>query len=103
MYIDTDMLRMGADFSDSAATIIQRGAADFSSTRLSVGVFGDFEAARGFHGALTAAHQTHATTMDGHRTELDAIAQKATCAATMFLMQDEQAAGAVDAAGNSLT
>ena len=66
-------------------------------------MFGDFEAAHCFHGALTAAHQIHVTTMDGHRTELDAIAQKANCAANTFLVQDEQAAGDVKAAGNALS
>jgi hypothetical protein len=103
MYIDTEMLRMGADFSDSAATIVQRGAAEFSSVQLGVGVFGDFEAAHGFQGALGAAHETHATTMDGHRTELDGIAQKAAYAAKAFDTQDEQASCDINAAGNSLT
>jgi hypothetical protein len=103
MYIDTEMLRMGADFSDSAATIVQRGAAEFSSIQLGVGVFGDFESAHGFHGALVATHETYVTSMDGHRTELGAIAQKAAYAANAFATQDEQAAGDVNAAVNAVT
>jgi len=102
MYVDTDMLRMGADFSDSAATIVQRGANEFSSTQLGAGMFGDFDTARSFHGALTTAHQTHVTTMEGHRSELSALAEKATSAATTFVAQDGHAASDVEAAGSAL-
>jgi hypothetical protein len=102
MYVDTDLLRMGADFSRSAGTIAQRGATDLASTRLPTGIFGDFEAAHGFHNALTAAHQVHATTMAGHHADLEGLAEKANKAAATFLKRDAHLADDVTAAGTAL-
>lgn len=102
MFVDTELLRMGADFSRSAGTIAQRGAAEFASTGLSAGIFGDFEAAHGFHQALTVAHQVHSSTMAGHHVELEGLAEKATSAAATFHGQDQQAADDVMAAGIAL-
>lgn len=102
MFVDTDLLRMGADFSRSAGTIVQRGASEFGSTQLSAGIFGDFDAAQGFHQALTSAHQAHTSTMAGHHAELEALAEKAHTAATTFQAQDEQSAEDVAAARNLL-
>lgn len=102
MFVDTDLLRMGADFSRSAGTIAQRGAAEFASMQVGAGIFGDFEAAHGFHQALTAAHQVHSSTMAGHHVELEGLAEKANSAATTFHTQDQQAADDVTAAGSAL-
>lgn len=102
MYVDTDLLRMGADFSRSAGTIAQRGATEFGSTQFSPGIFGDFDAAHGFHCALSAAHQVHANTMAGHHAELEGLAEKASCAATTFQQTDENLATSVSAAGSAL-
>lgn len=52
MFVDTDLLGMGADFSQSAGAIVQRGAARLASTRPTAGIFADFDAAHGFHRAL---------------------------------------------------
>ncbi|WP_418287702.1 DUF2563 family protein [Mycobacterium adipatum] len=46
---------MGADFSQSAGAIAQRGADKFASSSLKAGIFGDFDAAHGFHQALSRA------------------------------------------------
>jgi Protein of unknown function (DUF2563) len=102
MFVDTDLLRMGADFSRNAGTIAQRGAAEFASTQLSAGTFGDFEAAHGFHQAVTAAHQVHSSTMDGHHVELEGLAEKANSAAATFHAQDQRAANDLTAAGSAL-
>ena len=102
MYVDTDLLRMGADFSRSAGNIAQRGAAQLASTQLSAGVFGDFDAAHSFHSALTTAHQTHVATMDSHRAELDTLAEKANSAATTFVAQDSQASSDLTAAESAM-
>jgi hypothetical protein len=102
MFVDADQLRMGADFSRSAGTIARRGAAEFASTGLSAGIFGDFEAAHGFHQALTVAHEMHCNTMAGHHVELEGLAEKATSAAATFHGQDQQAADDVTAAGSAL-
>jgi hypothetical protein len=102
MFVDTDLLRMGADFSRSAGTIAQRGATQFASTQLGAGIFGDFEAAHGFHNALSTAHRIHAGTMAGHNAELECLAEKANSAATIFHKRDASLADGVDAAGSAL-
>jgi hypothetical protein len=102
MFVDTDLLRMGAEFSRSAGTIAQRGATEFASTQFSAGIFGDFEAAHGFHSALSAAHQVHADTMEGHHAELEGLAEKAHSAATTFGKQDENLADGVSGAATAL-
>lgn len=102
MFVDTDLLRMGAEFSRSAGTIVQRGASEFGSIRLSPGIFGDFEAARGFHQALTSAHRMHSSAMAGHHAELESLAEEVHSAANTFQAQDEQSADDVAVAGNAL-
>ena len=101
MFVDTDLLHMGADYSRSAGTIANRGAVRFASTQLSTGIFGDFDAALDFHNALTTAHQTHSTAMDGHHVDLVALADKANTAAVAFVAQDEPARDDVMSAGSS--
>ncbi|WP_101948034.1 DUF2563 family protein [Mycobacterium sp. 3519A] len=98
MFVDTDLLRMGADFSQSAGTIAQRAAEKLASTQPTAGIFGDFEVAHAFHQALCRAHDTHITTMKGHRTELESLADKAACAAAIFTKQDESCGSAVESA-----
>jgi Protein of unknown function (DUF2563) len=102
MFVDTDLLRMGAQFSRSAGTIVERGATEFASTTFSAGIFGDFEAAHGFHSALSAARQVHADTMAGHHAELEGLAAKADSAATTFRKQDETLADGVSEAATAL-
>jgi hypothetical protein len=103
MFVDTDLLRMGADFSQSAGVLIQRGADQLASTQPTAGIFGDFEAAHGFHRALSRAHDSHVTTMQGHRAEFDSLAEKATSAAAVFVKQDETSGSALDSAGRDFS
>jgi hypothetical protein len=103
MLVNTDLLRMGADFSQSAGVIIQRGADQLASTQPTAGIFGDFEAAHGFHLALSHAHDRHVTTMQGHRAHFDALAEKATSAAAIFMKQDETSGSALDSAGRNFS
>ncbi|MGX9789763.1 DUF2563 family protein [Mycobacterium sp. MMS18-G62] len=99
MFVDTDLLRMGADFSQSAGAIAQRGADRLASTQPTAGIFGDFDAAHGFHRALCRAHDSHVTTLQSHRAEFDSLAEKATSAADIFMKQDEVSGSALDSAG----
>jgi hypothetical protein len=99
MFVDTDLLRMGADFSQSAGAIVQRGADRLASTQPTAGIFGDFETAHTFHSVLSRAHDSHVTTMQGHRAEFDSLAEKATSAAAIFTKQDEASSSALDSAG----
>ncbi|BBY45499.1 hypothetical protein A5765_08805 [Mycolicibacterium celeriflavum] len=102
MLVDTDMLRMGADFSKSASEIAKRGADEFASTSLPAGLFGDFEAAHGFHSALCRAHEAHAETMRSHHADLDGLAAKANIGAAEFDTQDEACRAAVCSAGDDI-
>lgn len=103
MIVDTDLLRMGADYSNSAASIVQKGASNFAATQLRSGVFGDFGAADSFQASLSNTHQAHVELMEGHCTELGVLADKANVAAATFVAQDETAAGNVTTAGNLLS
>jgi len=96
MIVDTDLLRMGADFSQSAGAIIQRGADQFASSSLPSGVFGDFEAARGFHTALCRAHESQLAAMQKHRSRFEALATDANSAARIFVEQDNVSSSALD-------
>jgi len=102
MFIDTDLLRMGAGFTRSAGANIQRGADQFASSTMPAGVFGDFGAAHGFHRALCRAHEAHVATMQGHRAKFDALADDANSAAATFLEQDEASGSALDAAARDV-
>ncbi len=102
MIVDTDLLRMGAEFSQSAGAIVQRGADKFASTPVKSGVFGDFDAARGFHQALCRAHDVHVSTMNGHRTAFEALASDANTAAAIFQHEDEASGSALHAAAGEL-
>ncbi|WP_160112719.1 DUF2563 family protein [Mycobacterium sp. 3519A] len=103
MFVDTDLLRMGADFSQSAGAIAQRGADRLASTQPSAGIFGDFETAHAFHHALSQAHDHHVTTLQGHRADFDSLAQKATSAAAVFTKQDETSGSALRSAGRDVS
>jgi hypothetical protein len=96
MFVDTELLRCGADFSRSAGSLAQQGAQRFASIQLTPKVFGDFAEADDFHGALKRAHETHVANLQRHNRALEALAEKAQTAATTFLTQDELAADAVN-------
>jgi hypothetical protein len=100
--VDTDLLRMGADFSQSAGAIVQRGADTFASSSLRAGAFGDFDAAHGFHRALSRAHEAHVSAMHDQHSAFEALAVDANAAASIFVHQDEASGSALDAAAGDL-
>ncbi|RAV15160.1 DUF2563 domain-containing protein [Mycolicibacterium sp. GF69] len=102
MYVDTDLLRMGADFSKSAGQIVMRGAEQFASASLPAGIFGDFDAAHGFHSALGHAHEAQAATMRAHHANFDGLAAKANIGAATFDRQDEAGEAMVRSAGDAI-
>lgn len=103
MFVDTDLLRMGAGFAQSAGSIAEQGAIKFSNAQLPAGIFGDFDAAHNFHRALAKAHETHVATMHSHRAGLDTLSERAISAAAAFLTEDESSEASVDQAGCRLT
>ncbi|GAT11430.1 DUF2563 family protein [Mycolicibacterium novocastrense] len=103
MFVDTEMLRMGADFAKSAGEIVKRGAEEFAATSLPAGIFGNFDAAHEFHNALGRAHEAQAATMRWHHATFDGFATKASDGATTFDQRDESGAAAVRSAGEAIT
>ena len=103
MFVDTDLLRMGAGFSQSAGVIVQRGAQQFAGKQLPAGAFGDFDAAHAFHGALCRAHDAQVAAMQCHRSRLEALADNANSAAAIFTKQDEASESALNSAARNLT
>lgn len=102
MIIDTDLLRMGGDFSASAGDIVQRGANAFASTPIPSGAFGDFEAAHAFQGALQRHHEAQVTAMHTSHQGLEILAQKARSGALMFIAGDEASKQNLDSAGRTI-
>lgn len=102
MIIDTDLLRMGADFSASAGAIVRRGADQFASASIPSGVFGDFDAAHEFHGALQRHHEAQVTAMHTSQQGLEILSQKAASGASIFLTEDDASERNLDAAGHSI-
>jgi Protein of unknown function (DUF2563) len=92
MFVDTELLRSGAEFSRSAGTNAQHGTDRLSSAQLPAKMFGDFAAAEDFRRALGRAHETHVRSLQGYQAEFSGLADKARSAAIIFLNQDEQSA-----------
>lgn len=100
MIVDSDLLRMGAAFSQSAGTIAQTGAAKLGEVAVSPDIFGDLDAARHFHRELSHIHETHVSTLQTFREEFDSLADRAVTAATTFSSQDDAGAHSLDGAAN---
>ncbi|MBU8808561.1 MULTISPECIES: DUF2563 family protein [Mycolicibacterium] len=98
MFVDSALLRCGAEFSRSAAATAQDGADQFSRTPLPAKIFGDFDEADHFHQTLTQAHEAHAAAMQQHGDTLNELSSKADTAASIFDREDEERAVALHAA-----
>jgi Protein of unknown function (DUF2563) len=103
MFVDTELLRSGAEFSRSAGTTAQQGAVRLSSAQLPAKMFGDFAAAEDFRRTLGQAHETHVSSMQGYQTELTGLADTAHSAAALFMKQDEESASTLHASGRNFT
>ncbi|MCV7282840.1 DUF2563 family protein [Mycolicibacterium flavescens] len=103
MRVDPTLLRMGADFSESAGAIVHQGAGDLTSASLPASAFGDFDEAKTFHQALSEAHAKHAATMQGHHSALMKLAENAVAAARAFTETDEYGATTIEPSLPGLT
>ncbi|KAA0115063.1 DUF2563 family protein [Mycolicibacterium sp. P9-22] len=99
MIVDTGLLRMGADFSNSAGTIAQKGAASLAATQLQAGVFGDFAEADDFHRQLSQAQTLYADNMTAYRATFERLAKKSVTAADAFSGEDSDSATRINGAG----
>lgn len=102
MIVDTEMLRMGAAFSDSAGAIAKRGAEQLAATSMPAGMFGDFEAAESFLRALRRTHEAQLTSMQTHHRGLSALAEKADLGAKSFSDQDDASESDLHSAGRAI-
>lgn len=84
MHVNTDGLRTGANTTYTAADHTYDGKTTLSRASVPSGIFGDFEAARSFHQAVSTAHHNHVTRIDDHADRLGTIGEKAHCAAADF-------------------
>ena len=60
------------------------------------GIFGDFDAAHGFHGVAAQVHAHHVEKFAGHRDGLSGLSGKGQAAAAAFTGTDEQSGDAID-------
>jgi hypothetical protein len=99
MIVDASLLHMGADFSNSAGAIAQKGAASLAATQLPAGIFGDFAEADDFHRQLSRAQTVHADNMIAYRATFERLAEKSVTAAEAFSDEDADSAARITGAG----
>lgn len=101
MFVDTELLRSGANQSHRAGGHAQEGADRLSRGQLMSGMFGEFAAAEEFHDAVRSAHAQHVKTLQAHQEALTAVGSKAHLAANGFAEMDVRNAAAERAVRNT--
>ena len=101
MFVDTGLLRSGANESHRAGGHAQEGADRLSRGPLMPGMFGEFAAAEEFHDAVRSAHTQHVKTLQAHQEALTAVGNKAHLAANGFADMDTRNAAAERAVRNA--
>lgn len=89
MFVETELLRQGANESHRAGGHARDGADRLTHAPLMSGMFGDFAAAGAFHAALIAARDQHAEALQAHQQALTAVGTKAHCAVGAFTEMDQ--------------
>ncbi len=96
MRVDSELLSSGGNASRDAGEHLLGGAARFSATAVGSSVFGDFEAARSFHGRLSAHQIEQATRMRNNHQTLTDVGTKAKAAAVAFAETEDRNRSEVD-------
>lgn len=99
MEVDTTHLHAGADRCGDAADTALAAAGKLAEKKPPTGMFGDFDEAHEFHGALTAAHQGHVEQLHDHHRALTDVGDKSRSGAEQFTAQDAASGEAVRTAG----
>ena len=94
MFVDTELLRSGANESHRAGGHAQEGADRLARGPVMPGMFGEFAAAEEFHDAVRAAHTQHVKTLQAHQEALTEVGSKAHLAANGFANMDAHNAAA---------
>jgi hypothetical protein len=97
MFVDTAMLHSGATESHRAGSYVDDGAHQLTGVFPVTGMFGDFEAAHTFHGAVTEAHTHHVAKLRAHQEILSGIGDKARTVAAGFSGMEERNASELQA------
>ncbi|SOJ55783.1 hypothetical protein MSIMFB_03262 [Mycobacterium simulans] len=95
MFVDTGLLRLGAQESHHAGGQARDGASRLAREPQLPTLFGDFAAAETFHDAVIAVQADHVRTLDAHKKVLTALGDQAANAATEFADMDEYNAAIV--------
>lgn len=88
MHVNPHALRTGANVSDDAGGHANTGAQRLDVTGVTAKMFGDFDAAHGFHTALGSAKDDHRDALQNHHQNLTGIAENVRTAATSFTNMD---------------
>lgn len=88
MFVEVDLLYSGASYSHRAGEHAQAGADRLSRGPVLSGMFGDFPAAKTFHGAMSAAHVQHVKRLQAHQEVLTTVGVNAHRAGTGFTEMD---------------
>ena len=89
MFVDTSLLRSGANQSHRAGGDAQDAADHLSRGPLLSGMFGEFAAAESFHDAVAAARAHHVKTLRAHQETLTTVGANAHLAANEFTDTEE--------------
>ncbi|MEZ0051339.1 cob(I)alamin adenosyltransferase [Mycobacterium sp. MAA66] len=88
MEVDPAHLHAGADRCGDAAATALKAAGKLAEKKPAAGMFGDFDEAHAFHGALATAHQGHVEQLHGHHRALTDIGDKSRSGADTFTAQE---------------
>lgn len=91
-------MRAGADRAYQAAAFADDAVQRLTADAGRPGIFGDFDAAHRFGGALSVAHSNHQQALRGHVGGLGALADAAQTTASAFTAMEQRNAAALRAA-----
>lgn len=97
MFVDTGLLRLGANDARRAGGHAAEGADRLSRSSLHTAMFGDFAAAEVFHDALNLTHAAHVGLLQAHQDALMSLGGSAYRAAAEFVDTDDQNAAVLQA------
>lgn len=96
LFVSPDGLDAGAGHCDDAASSASSGAEILGNVSIESGIFGDFDAAHGFHCVANDTHAHHMEKFSTHRDGLAGLSGKGQDAAIAFVESDQQSGEALD-------
>lgn len=87
--VQPDVLDSGAATASYAGGLAKRAAAALGGAGLPHGMFGDFEAAHGFHRTVTSTHDHHVNKLNSHHVALTGTSEKVYAVAQNFRAADD--------------